>query len=66
MSTMDIGTVVKALRNGGRARRPGWSPNEFLELQRLLGTEYIFFMPGRYVWRPELADVLASDWEYTL
>lgn len=64
---MDIGTVVRALRNGGRLRRPGWPQGAYIETESSVSLQYpsdvIYMMPGDGVWQPLAEDVLAEDWE---
>ena len=74
---MDIGSAVKALRNGGLIRRRIWS--EGIRLKMLNGADgYIYILePYRDpiegeddelvgFWTPAVEDILADDWELTL
>ena len=64
---MDIGTVVRALRNGGRLRRRAWAAGYYIESESSVSMQYpsdvIYMMPGDGIWRPLAEDVLAEDWE---
>jgi hypothetical protein len=72
---MDIGTVVKALRNGGCVRRLPWRTYD-AKIQMLDGPSGTIFWVQRAkddptdemvaVWIPTINDILADDWELTL
>ena len=64
---MDIGNVIKALRNGGFVRRSSWAEDIKLLLPPGKGLIMILHPQlGQATWSPSVDDILADDWGLAL